>query len=150
MPVVTVQSDFGAQENKIHLFLYLLESHPFPKVHAYAIFFITIWMSLLNLSLLIYLKSWSCFVSLYFVLLFFFFFSFENLQVLSWQGKGLTNLSNFSFFFFFPCSLGQRSRKQTCEYMPGLLSRSTLYWLSGLDQTILALCMSLHIIVLLS
>ena len=96
MPAVTVQSDLGAQENKIRLFLYLLESHPVPKAHAYAIFFITVWMSLLNLSFLIYLKSWSCFVSLHFVLL---FFSFENLQVLLWQGIDLTCLS---IFFFFP------------------------------------------------
>ena len=42
MPAVTVQSDLGAQENKIHLFLYLLESHPVPKAHAFAIFFITV------------------------------------------------------------------------------------------------------------
>ena len=96
MPAVTVQSDLGAQENKIHLFLYLLESHPVPKAHAFAIFFITVWMSLLNLSFLIYLKSWSCFVSLHFVLL---FFSFEDLQVLLWQGIDLTYLSIFIFFF---------------------------------------------------
>ena len=42
MPAVTVQSDLGAQENKIRLFPYLLESHPFPKAHDYAIFFITV------------------------------------------------------------------------------------------------------------
>ena len=42
MPAVTVQSNLGAQENKIRLFPYLLESHPFPKAHDYAIFFITV------------------------------------------------------------------------------------------------------------